>query len=83
MAGPGLRRYLILPAVSFILNQNMEAPDRLSYYAMMAMWKLLCRLDWIENFIQKTTGVFKYVDLVLKRHELAFSSSVCLYQKID
>lgn len=83
LAGLGLKRCLILPAVSFLLNQNIEAPDKLSYYAMLFIWKLLCRLDRIENLVQKTAGIFKYIDLVLKRQHLAFSSSVCVYQKTD
>jgi len=83
LADIGLKRCLVLPAVSFILNENIEAPNRLSYYAMTVIWKLLCRLDRIENLTQRTAGVFKYIDLVLKRQGLAFSSSVCLYQKSD
>jgi hypothetical protein len=83
LAGLGLRRSFILPAVSFILNENIEAPDRLSFYAMMTIWKLLCRLDRIENFAQRTAGIFKSVDSVLKRRGLAFSSTVCVYQKTD
>ena len=83
LAGFGLRRCLVLPAVSFILNENIEAPDRLSYYAMMAIWKLVCRLDRIDRLVEKTAGIFRSIDLFLKRQHLAFSSSVCVYQKID
>jgi len=83
LAGFGLRRCLVLPAVSFLLNENIEAPDKLSYYAMTVIWKLLCRLDRIEHLVEKTAGIFKSTDLFLKRHGLAFSSSVCVYQKID
>ena len=83
LAGFDMRRYLVLPAVSFILNENIEAPDKLSYYTMMVIWKLLGRLDRLEGFVQKTAGIFRYIDFVLKRRGLAFSSSICLYQKID
>jgi SAM-dependent methyltransferase len=83
LAGFGLRRRLVLPAVSFILNENIEAHDRLSFYTMMTVWKLLCRLDRIENLVQRTAGLFRSVDSALKRQGLAFSSSVCVYQKID
>jgi hypothetical protein len=82
LAELGLRRCLVLPAVSFILNENIEAPDRLSFYAMMSIWKLLCRLDRIENFTQSAAGIFRSLDSALKRQGLAFSSSVCVYQKI-
>ena len=83
LAGLGLRRSLILPAVSFLLNENIEAPDKLSYYSMMVLWKLLCRLDRVNGLVEKTAGVLKSIDSGLKRQGLAFSSSVCLYQKID
>jgi len=83
LASLGLRRSLVLPAVSFILNENIEAPDKVSYYAMMAMWKLVCRLDRVDRLVEKTAGVFRSVDSILKRQGLAFSSSVCVYQKID
>ena len=81
LAGFGLRRCLVLPAVSFLLNENIQAPDKLSYYIMMAMWKLVCRLDRIDHLIEKTAGMWGYVDSLLKRHDLGFSSSVCVYHK--
>jgi SAM-dependent methyltransferase len=83
LAGLGLQRCLVLPAVSFILNENIEAPDSLSFYTMMIIWKLLCRLDRIENITQSAAGIFRSLDSALKRQGLAFSSSVCVYQKID
>jgi SAM-dependent methyltransferase len=83
LAGLGLRRCLVLPAVSFILNENIEAPDRVSFYAMMTIWKLLCRLDRIKNLTESAAGIFRSLDSALKRQGLAFSSSVCVYQKID
>lgn len=83
LAGLGLRRCLVLPAVSFILNENIEASGRLSFYAMMTIWKLLCRLDRIDHLVEKTAGLLKYTDSVLKRQGLSFSSSVCVYQKIN
>lgn len=78
-----MRRCLMLPAVSFLLNENIEAPDMLSYYVMMIIWKLLCRLDRIERLVETTAGIFRYIDSTLKRSGLAFSSSICVYQKID
>lgn len=83
LSGFGLRRRLVLPAVSFILNENIEASDRLSFYTMKTLWKLLCRLDRIENFARNTSGILRHLDTFLKRQGLAFSSSVCVYQKID
>jgi SAM-dependent methyltransferase len=83
LAGLDLRRCLVMPAVSFFLNENIEAPDKLSYYTMMALWKLLCRLDRVDGLVEKSAGILKFIDSGLKHLNLAFSSSVCLYQKID
>ena len=83
LAGWGLRRCLVLPAVSFLLNENIEAPNQLSYQAMMILWKLLCRLDRIDGLTEKSAGLLRFLDAALKRRGLAFSSSVCLYQRID
>ncbi len=81
LAQLGMKRCLLLPAVSFLLNGNIEAPDMLSYYATTVIWKLLCRLDRIDRFTQTTAGIFRSVDSVLKQSGLAYSSSVWMYQK--
>lgn len=83
LAEHGMRRCLLLPAVSFLLNENIEATNKLSYYMMLFMWKLVCRLDRVEGLVQKTAGIFRSIDTALKRQRLAFSSSVCVYQKVD
>lgn len=83
LARYGLSRCLRLPAVSFLLNENIEAPGRLSYDVMMFMWKVICRLDRIEGFARTTAGMLRAVDSFLKRSGLAASSSVCIYQKTD
>ena len=83
LAGWGLRRCLVLPAVSFLLNENIEAPNQLSYQAMMILWKLLCRLDRIDGLTEESAGLLRSLDAALKRRGLAFSSSVCLYQRVD
>jgi SAM-dependent methyltransferase len=83
LAGWGLRRCLVLPAVSFVLNENIEAPDKLSYQVMMILWKLLCRLDRIDGLAEKSAGMLRSIDATLKRRGLAFSSSVCIYQRVD
>ncbi len=83
LAEHGMRRCLILPAVSFLLNENIEASNKLSYYTMLFIWKLICRLDRADGLVQKTAGIFRSIDIVLKRRRLAFSSSVCVYQKVE
>lgn len=79
----GLTRCLKVPAVSFLLNENIEAYTRLGYSTMMLIWKLMCRLDRVKGLVQSTSGILRNVDSFLKRNGLAFSSSVCVYQKMD
>lgn len=77
----GLQRRLIRPAVSFILNENIEAPGAMAYFLMTAIWKVLCKFYRSEKFVQIFGGILKYADKMLKRSSLSFSSSICLYQK--
>jgi len=77
----GLQRRLIRPAVSFILNENIEAPGPIAYFLMTAMWKVLCKFYRSERLVQIFGGILKYADRILKRFSLSFSSSICLYQK--
>jgi SAM-dependent methyltransferase len=77
----GLQRRLIRPAVSFILNENIEAPGPIAYFLMTATWKVLCKFYRSEKFVQIFGGTLKYADKMLKHLSLSFSSSICLYQK--
>jgi len=79
----GLRRVAIYPAVSFILNGYIEAQGFLGYFVMDSFWKLLCVFYRSEGFVRSTAGIWRYADTILKDLNLAFSSSLCLYQKID
>ncbi len=79
----GLRRLAVYPAVSFILNGCIEADSSLGYFLMSKLWKLLCVFYRSEGFVHNTAGILRYGDNVLKNLHLAFSSSICLYQKVD
>jgi len=77
----GLQRKLIRPAVSFILNENIESSGPATYFLMTGFWKVLCKFYRSERFVQIFNGILKLVDKLLKRWSLSFSSSICLYQK--
>lgn len=77
----GLRRIRLLPAVSFVLNGCIEARGPFAYFLMNKLWKALCVFYRSERFVRRTAGVLQSVDQTLKERKLAFSSSVCLYQK--
>jgi hypothetical protein len=44
LASLGFRRCFVLPAISFLLNENIEAPDKLSYHNDAAIG---CCAGWI------------------------------------
>ncbi|HSL42309.1 MAG TPA: class I SAM-dependent methyltransferase, partial [Anaerolineales bacterium] len=79
----GLKRVGVYPAVSFILNGCIEASGPLGYFLMDKVWKSLCVLYRSESFVRSIGGILQSGDTVLKNLNLAFSSSLCLYQKVD
>jgi SAM-dependent methyltransferase len=71
------------PAVSFILNSPIEAPCRHLYRLAHALWRLLMffyrsdkRTGWISRLVIP-------LDRWCKRHQYAYSSSLCAYRKGD
>lgn len=79
----GLRRVAMYPAISFILNGSIEAQSFLGYFIMERLWKLLWVFYRSEGFVHSTAGIWRYADTILKKMNLAFSSSLCVYQKIS
>lgn len=78
----GLKRQLKQPAISFILNENIEAPGPIIYSLMIVIWKVLSLFYRSERFVKIFRGILRQIDKVLKRESLSFSSSICLYQKL-
>ena len=79
--GLGLRRSAIYPAVSFILNGQIEAAGFWSYFAMSRIWEMLCLIYRSERLTDGLSGSLMRLDRMLKRANLSFSSSICIYQK--
>jgi len=77
----GLQRISIFPAISFVLNENIEAHDPFSYFLMSSLWKTLSIFYRSDIFVRFTAGILMWLDKVLKNSSLSFSSSVCVYQK--
>lgn len=75
------KRYSIRPAISYILNGCIEARGAISYSAMSGLWKLLCAFYKSEKNVGITGDLLAKVDVALKKLDMAFSSSICLYQK--
>jgi len=77
----GFTRHGIWPAVSFLLNGNIEAYDPLSYVLMRSLWAGLSFLYKSEHFVRIFSAILIYTDEILKRLGLGFSSSLCIYRK--
>ena len=79
----GLSRQLIQPAVSFLLNDNIEGSNHLTYASRDIIWKVLSFLYKSDRVVTFISFLLLYMDSFLKNNRLAFSSSVCLYRKIS
>lgn len=77
----GLTRVAIRPAVSFLLNGNIEARRAWSYALCRRLWQVLHRVYVSETLTPRFARILRPVDRWCKRTDLAFSSSVCLYRK--
>lgn len=77
----GLKRMSLRPAISFVLNGCIESSAALSYFFMDLMWRLLVRFYSSDQLVQKASRILMSVDSFLKKQELAFSSSICVYRK--
>lgn len=78
----GFYREVMWPAVSFLLNGNIEGYDPFSYTLASILWRALCMLIYrSDRFVQLLSGILFTLDRALKGLNLAFSSNVCVYRK--
>jgi len=83
LIGEGLKRQAIAPAVSFLLNGNIEGYGYVSYGACKAVWRFL-QVGYRSELLSKMCGgTLSWLDRRLKRLGLGFSSSLCLYEKSE
>jgi len=84
LAKRGFRRESIRPAVSFLLNGNIEGSDWLTYMLANTTWRLLCKFVYpSDRLVRAISGSLFALDRALKSMKLAFSSSVCIYRRVD
>jgi SAM-dependent methyltransferase len=81
LADLNFKRCSVRPAISYLLNGCIEASNLLGYSAMSGLWKVLCAFYKSEQFVRFAGGLLTNADAILKRRNMAFSSSICLYQK--
>jgi SAM-dependent methyltransferase len=75
----GLQRWTIRPAVSFVLNGNIEGNGRIGYALCYTTWQIMRKIYRSGILTKMVSGVILKIDEVLKNRNLAFSSSVCVY----
>ena len=78
----GLQRWTIRPAVSFVLNGNIEGNSRLGFALCDASWQIMRKIYRSDILTKMVSGVILKIDEVLKNRNLAFSSSACVYRKL-
>lgn len=79
----GLKRQLIRPAVSFLLNGSIEGRSWLGFVVCQTIWKQLRRIYRSERLTRQIAGMLTRLDSALKHKNFAFSSSICIYQKTE
>lgn len=77
----GLKRSSCHPAVSFLLNGNIEASGRVGFGLCRAIWTLLRKMYVKENWTERSARILRSLDRRLKAANLGFSSSVVVYLK--
>jgi len=78
----GLRREAIRPAVSFILNGIIEGSGFASFLLFSSVWRGLQLLYRKGIWTKRAAKSVLLMDRTLKRVNLGFSSSLCVYRKM-
>ena len=78
----GLDRIFLSPAVSFLLNGPIESSSKLGSALTSRLWTWLQCAYASQRATKTLAGPLAWTDGFLKRHALAFSSSIVVYRKI-
>jgi len=81
MQNEGLRRVTIKPAISYLLNGNIEADSRQAYRFHAKIWHTLQKWYADQEKTRQIENWICRIDKRLKSQNKAFSSSVVVYQK--
>jgi len=81
LSDQGLVRSAMYPAISFFLNGQIEAPGFLSYLVIRQIWIRMQGIYRSDRLTGMMSGALMSLDQMLKRNNLSFSSSVCVYHK--
>lgn len=76
-----LRRVALWPAVSFVLNGNIEANSRGAFLICDLIWKMMQICYRRSVWTHRIGRIIVALDGFLKNANLGFSASLCLYRK--
>jgi len=77
----GLRRIHFVPAVSFVLNSNIQAYTKIQFDLHRRIWSILAMFYPSEKATRRLARWVRSIDSYLKYHNQAFSGSIAVYQK--
>ncbi len=77
----GLRRVSIRPAVSFLLNSNIEANRRWVFTLCELLWRGLQPVYRSDRWTRRLGSAVRGLDRLCKRTRRAYSSSICVFEK--
>jgi SAM-dependent methyltransferase len=83
LLGHGFARLLMMPAVSFLFNGPIESNGWIRLTIMKAIWHFLQQIGASQSLTMRLAKIIAQGDRWLKRRQLSFSSSLCIYRKDD
>ena len=81
VAGEGLRRERVVPAVSYVLNGPIEARGRFAFRLRRKIWHTLHKVYRSEAWTRRCSAWVAAWDRRLKRGPASSSSSLCVYRR--
>jgi SAM-dependent methyltransferase len=81
LAKEGLHRNVFRPAVSFLLNGNIESQSHITYTLTTMIWRSLCFFYKSDRFVKSISKLLLTCDKFLKKRKLSFSLSISVYKK--
>lgn len=77
----GFEQVSFVPAVSYLLNGNVEAQSKIMFLLHRRIWISLCHLYRSASLTKIFGHIVFYADAILKKRKKAFSSSLLVHRR--
>jgi SAM-dependent methyltransferase len=77
----GFEQVSFVPAVSYLLNGNIEAQSKIMFLLHRRIWISLCHLYRSASLTKMFGHIVFYADAILKKRKKAFSSSLLVHRR--